>query len=285
MAAKSKKKSSTSVTVSKEKIAKTSAGLEQAATAVAKRGISSVERGTSNLSNANQRGLDSRVALAQGAADVAQGEDRLAAANRADLLAGMVKQAGANDLGQGAEALATSEDIFVQSEIVNALSEADLLRGMDLSSIAGQLKTASHVVAAKGMPIMADFLNAKSSQLQELATLAIFRSGATRALANAIAESGSTVEQLGLIEVAEGATRVVLAEEASAMSQDLVEQGLDQIERGESQMEWAAAERADAGKQAVKSVAEIAKGTEAIGMATTLDATSVALGKRAKRTK
>lgn len=124
---------------------------------------------------------------------------------------------------------------------------------------------------------MAEFLAVKSKQLQEMATLAIFRAGATRALASAMEETGTTIAELGVEEIAEGALRIEAAEGAAKRSAKLVEQGLDQMQRGESQMEWAGETRKKARKMAVKGVGQVAKGAEDIGAAQGLAAASEAL--------
>ena len=62
------------------------------------------------------------------------------------------------------------------------MSEADLEHGMELAAIAGQLSAAGDVVAAIGMPVLADFLADKGEDLQEIAVDTILRSSATRLL-------------------------------------------------------------------------------------------------------
>jgi len=68
----------------------------------------------------------------------------------------------------------------VQRAVVSAMSEADLRRGMEIAAIAGQLWTVSDVVGALRAPVMADFLGAKSDELQAIGVKSLFRCGATR---------------------------------------------------------------------------------------------------------
>ena len=86
----------------------------------------------------------------------------------------------------------------------------------------------------------------------------------------------------GATEIAEGATRIEVAEAGYEMSDKLVAQGLDQIERGENQLEWAKSEQGEAKQMAVKGVADVAAGAEAIGASETLNAASRVVSKRAK---
>jgi len=132
--------------------------------------------------------------------------------------------------------LAASDDIAIQSALVGALSEEELGYGMDLAAIAGQLWTVSDVVAALDMPVLADFLEVKGEELQEIAVEVLLRFGATHALADYLEETGAEVEALGMEEAYEGAARMDISAEMEARSKELAQAGAELTAQGLSQL-------------------------------------------------
>jgi hypothetical protein len=209
----------------------------------------------------------SRVLLAEGASDATRGIDAAKAAKRAAKRSKRAAAAGVRDVAQGADLLAASEDLAVQSAAVSAMSADDLNLGMKLASIAGQLLATGNVMATLGMPAFADFMVDKGEELQELAVDELLRSGTTRALATAMAETGAQVGELGEGEVAEGIDRLVESEDMEIQSELLAEAGDELTEQGLVEMEASQEMREAANKIRTEGVAEIATGAEEVGEA------------------
>jgi hypothetical protein len=132
--------------------------------------------------------------------------------------------------------LAASDDIAIQSALVSALSQEELGYGMDLAAIAGQLWTVSDVVAALDMPVLADFLEVKGGELQNIAVEVLLRFGATHALAEYMEETSSQIEGLGMEEAEEGAARLDIAADMAAKSEELAQAGAELTAQGLSQL-------------------------------------------------
>ena len=173
-------------------------------------------------------------------------------------------------MAEGAELLATSEDIEVQGAIVGALAEEDLGQGMEIAAIAGQLFAVSEIVDALDMPVLAAFLDDKGQDLHELAIDAIFRYGATRALSEAVSETGMHVGEMGVLEVVEGVEELVAAEGMAYRSDELAEAGLEQTAQGLVEMAAAEGMREASEELAAEGVVEVAEGAAEIGAAATL---------------
>ena len=212
----------------------------------------------------------SRAELAMGASDVTQGMDAMRVAERVAVLSDAVAEAGVTDLAEGAELLATSEDLEIQGAIVGALAEEDLGQGMDIAAIAGQLFAASEIIDALDMPVLASFLDARGQDLHELAVDAIFRFGATRALSEAVTETGLHVGEMGILEVEEGIDELVAAEGMAYRGEELAEAGLEQTAQGIVEIAAAEGMREASEELAAEGVAEVAEGAAEIGAAATL---------------
>ena len=157
------------------------------------------------------------------------------------------------------------------------MSADDLDHGMKLASIAGQLWAASNVLEMLDMPIFADFLDDKGQELQDLAVDELLRSGATRALATAMAETGAEVGELGVGEVAEGIGRLIESEELEDQS-ELLEDAAEQLEEQGMDEVLASEELSEAAKEIrAEGVAEIATGSEEVGEAETASAVAEGL--------
>jgi hypothetical protein len=192
--------------------------------------------GVENLTTAQQFAEVSREALASGASDVTRGEETLRAAAEASVLSDVVFEAGVSDVEQGADMLVASEDIAVQSALVSALSAGDLRRGMEIAGISGELRATADVLGILGMPVVSDFLMDKGEQLQELAVRSLLRFGATRTLAESMAETGANVQSLAENELYEGSVRLEASDALKAGSKRLAKKGAKLTELGEDEL-------------------------------------------------
>ena len=165
--------------------------------------------------------------------------------------------------------------------IVSAISEEDLGYGMDLAAIAGQLWTVSDVVAALGMPVLADFLEVKGEELQNIAVETLLRFGATRALADNMGKTSSKVGELGAEEVVEGATRLGISDEMAARSDELAKTSADLTAQGLAQMAAASGMRDAAEVLVVAGTASIAGEVNKLSKAETPDAAADELNEKA----
>ena len=256
---------------SKSKTRTAAKQLQNAAAEEATVGVLNTAEGVENLQAASDVSAASRDLLAEGASDATRGVDALKAARRAEKRSKKAAREGARDLAQGGELLSASEELAIQSDIVKEMSAEDLDHGMKLASIAGQLWATSNVLSTLDMPMFSDFLDDKGQELQDLAVEVLLRSGATRALATAMAETGAEVGELAVDEVAEGIGRLVDLEELENQSElledageQLTEQGLEEVVASEDLSEAAKEIRAEG-------VDEIAIGAEEVGEAETAE--------------
>jgi hypothetical protein len=192
--------------------------------------------GAEKITTAQQFAEVSREALASGASDVTRGEDAKRAAAVAAGLGEVVFEAGVADVEQGADMLAASDDIAVQSTLMSALSAGDLRRGMEIASVSGELRAVADVLAILGMPVVSDFLVDKGEQLQEVAVRSLLRFGATRALAEAMADTSSEVRTLAENELYEGSVRLEASEALEAGSKQLARQGKKLTQLGKDEL-------------------------------------------------
>ena len=178
--------------------------------------------------------------------------------------------------------LAESQDVEVQSEIVRALGRADLEFAMEIAAISGQIAVVSDIATLRDMPVLAIFLEEKGAALHELAVESIVKFGATRVVAQSMAQTASRVGALGANEMAEGMARVEVADRAAAASEAMAEAGADKIAEGMVEIEASQALRQAGQAMALEGVADVAAGAEMIGQAEALDATAGALAARAE---
>jgi hypothetical protein len=160
---------------------------------------------------------------------------------------------------------------------VGGISAGDLEDAMDLAAISGQLYVAGDVVAGLEMPVLAAFLEDRGQWLREIAVDTVLRFGAGQALADALAETGLDIEDLGAGEMAEGLTRVAVSEVAAARSDELAEAGAEMVAGG--LVEMAAAEAMGEASEALaaEGVTQVAEGAAGIGTAEALRAAAEAV--------
>jgi hypothetical protein len=92
------------------------------------------------------------------------------------------------------------------------------------------------------MPVLAAFLEQRGEWLQEIAVETILSFGATRAVAEAMGETGARVAGLGAEEMVEGVARGIASETLAVDSEALAEAGVALAAQG--MVETAAAEAA-----------------------------------------
>lgn len=253
--------------------------LQNAAATEATIGVLNTAEGAANLQAASDVSSASRDLLAEGASDATRGVDALKASRRTARRSKKAAREGVRDVAQGSMLLSASEELDLESAIVSEMSADDLDHGMKLASIAGQLWAASNVLETLDMPMIADFLDDKGQELQDLAVDTLLRSGATRGLARAMADTGAEVGELGAGEVAEGIGRLVESAELENQSElledageQLTEQGLDEVVASEELSEAAKEIRAEG-------VDEMTTGAEEIGEAETAETVAEGLKK------
>jgi hypothetical protein len=264
---------------SKSKTTAAAKKLQNAAVEEAVVGVLDTAEGLEDLEAAGDVSAASRDLLAEGASDATRGVDALKAAQRAERRSNRAAREGVRDLAQGEELLTAAEVLAIQSDIVREMSADDLEHGMKLAGIAGQLWAASNVLDTLDMPLFSEFLDDKGYELQDLAVDVLLRSGATRGLANAMAETGAEVGELAVGEVAEGIGRLVESEELENQSElledageQLAEQALDEVIGSEELSSAAKDIRAEG-------IGDIAKGAEEVGEAETANAVAEGLKK------
>jgi hypothetical protein len=241
--------------------------LQNAAAEEAAVGALNTAEGVENLEAASDVSAASRDLLAEGARDATRGVDALKAAQRAEKRSKKAVRESARDLAEGEELLTASEELAIQSDIVREMSSDDLDHGMKLASIAGQLWATSNVLENLDMPLLASFLDDKGQELQDLAVEVLLRSGTTRVLATAMAETGAEVGELAAGEVAEGIGRLIEAEELENQSELLQDAGEQLAEQGLAEV-VASEELSEAAKEIrAEGVDEIATGAEEVGEA------------------
>jgi hypothetical protein len=194
----------------------------------------------------------------------------------------VVAEAGVRDIAQGAALLATSEDIGVMSALVRSMGAGDLDAGLAVSRVGGELAAVARLVERLDMPVLAAFLEDRGDLLRDLSVDTLLRYVGARALSSAMAGAGGRVAELGIGEVAEGATRMIAGERLADASDDLAAEGAAQAVLGVAELEVGAEAGAAARAEAVAGVAEMVDGAAKVGAAATMDATAQALEERAK---
>jgi len=277
MASKSK-----NVSVSKAELEETAVAAAVVAEDKIEEGLIEVSAGAQNLVAAKKVRHAGRAELAAGVSNVTHGVDQMIVADKLARLSEVVGAAGAMDVAEGIDALAASDDIAVQTEVVAALSAGDVARAMELGAVSGQLAVASDFVASRNMPVLAAFLEDKSNLLRKFAVDSAMRSGATRALAQAMSATGAKVGDLGVNEIAEGLVRMAVAEAGAERSQELAFEGEMNAIVGVEEIAAAEKARKVARKLEKQGIKQVAEGTEAVGQGEAIGAVAVAFDEAAQ---
>jgi hypothetical protein len=177
--------------------------------------------------------------------------------------------------------LATSDDVGVMSALVGLMSLEDVDHGLELARLAGELSVVGDIVQGLQMPILSDFLILRSASLHDMAVKQMRLAGSRRNLALAMAETSEKITGFGEDEIAEGAARLAISEgmaerstELTVGSAILAEQGLEKIANSAVMGEIAQ-------EITAKGVADVAKGSEALGSAEATDRFAKALEEKA----
>jgi hypothetical protein len=141
---------------------------------------------------------------------------------------------------------------------------------------------AADIVSAREMPVLAAFLEDKGNLLRVFAVDTIKRAGAGRVLAQAMAETGEKVSDLGANEVAEGLIRMAVAQEGAERSADLFADGAMNAVGGEEALAVAAGARQVARDLERAGIKQVSAGTEEVGQAEAMAAVAGALDEAAQ---
>jgi hypothetical protein len=259
------------ITVSKDRLVTTANEMEQAAVAAAVAGQQEAALGVERLEAAGDLAAAGAVMMAKGASDITQAVDQKIVSERLAAISDVVAVAGVVDVAEGAEMLAASEDVGVMSALVGMMSEDDLEHGLELARISGELLTASELVDELRMPVLSAFLSDRSDRLHEMSLEQIHISISTKGISELLASSGTRIGALGENEVAEGLSRLEVAEAASAKSEAMAQaseklamQGIEEMIVGQEVGQVARME-------AVEGAAEISAGSAVVGAAVAIN--------------
>ncbi len=125
------------------------------------------------------------------------------------------------DIAQAIHLLSASEDVEVMSAVVGVMSEADLEHGLQLARLSGELRAAGDIVNLLELPVLAGFLESRSDRVNGMAVNAVLRSTSTRALAAAMAATGTDLASLSAENVADGIVRMAAADAMAVRSGEL----------------------------------------------------------------
>jgi hypothetical protein len=205
------------------------------------------------------------------------------AAERVQTLSEVVGEAGIADMAEGIDMLAKGENVKAWGAMLGMMSKQDLERGLELARVAGELATVSDVVTMLQMPVLADFLESRGTRLREAAVRVLVQFAGTRALGQAMGETGQAIQGLGEQELMEGAARVAVSDAAAQRSRELKKASEHLAQVGADKL--VAAEIAgEAAKMAVEQGAvDMAEGGMKIGAGTTMEEVGEAFEERAEK--
>ena len=159
--------------------------------------------------------------LAAGVADLTRAADAATVAARMGQLSEVVAAAGDVDIAQAIHLLSASEDVEVMSAVVGVMSEADLEHGLQLARLSGELRVAGDIVDLLELPTLSGFLWSRGDRVNGMAVNAVLRSTSTRALAAAMAATGTDLASLSVENVADGIVRMAAADAMATRSDEL----------------------------------------------------------------
>jgi hypothetical protein len=223
----------------------------------------------------------SAAELAAGASHLTRAVDAQIVADRMATLSGAVAEAGVVDIAQGAAMLATSDDVGVMSALVGLMSLDDVDHGLELARLAGELSVVSEIVQGLQMPILSDFLILRSASVREMAVKQMRLAGSRRNLALVMAETSEKITDFGKGEIAEGAARLAISEGMAERSVELAVGSAILAEEGIEKISNAAVMGEIAQEVAAKGMADVAKGSEALGSAEATERFAKALDEKA----
>jgi len=278
-----RKPKSKSTLVNREKLAETGTEMEVTGMVAGMGGADQMHEGTEELDLAGDLASYGMTEAAAGASDITRAVDAAVVADRVQQISDIVGAAGVVDVAEGVEMLAKGENVEAWGAMVGLMSKADLERGLDLGRVAGELSTASKLVAMLQMPVLADFLEARGMHLQQVAVDVLIRAAGTRALGQAMAETGEQIQAMGAGEVAEGEMRMAVSDAAAERSKELSKASGKLAQRGFDEIETAEMATDDARMSAAAGATDIAEGSAMLGTGAAMEQMGEALEDRAEK--
>jgi hypothetical protein len=270
------------VSISKRKLAENAGEIENVAAAAAMAGGQEAALGAERLETAEDMAAAGAVLLAQGASNVTQAVDQKIMSDRMAVLSDAVGVAGMADVAEGVAILAKSEDVSVLSALVGMMSSDGIEHGMELARLSGELQTASEMVEALQMPVLATLLSKRAARLHEMSVEQIRLAISTNGVSQILAATGQQISELGENEVEEGMTRLSVSraasEESAAMSKasdDLAVQGIEEMILAEKVGQTARLE-------ANEGAAQISTGAAVVGAAVAMDHVAATIKKQSE---
>ncbi len=270
------------VSISKRKLADSASEIENVAATAAITGGQVAALGAERLEAAEDMAAAGAAMLAQGASNVTQAVDQKIMSDRMAVLSDAVGVAGMADVAEGVAILAKSEDVSVLSALVGMMSTDGIEHGMELARLSGELQTASEMVEALQMPVLATLLSRRAARLHEMSVEQIRLAISTNGVSQILAATGQQISELGENEVEEGMTRLTVSraasEESAAMSKasdDLAVQGIEEMILAEKVGQTARL-------VANEGAAEISAGAAVVGAAVAMDHVAATIKKQSE---
>ena len=270
------------VTVSKQQLTATGEELEEVGVVAKLEGENQMIEGAQDLEVAQAAVQIGVAEVAKGSSDLTRAADAAIVAERVQELSDVVGAAGVVDVEEGVDMLMKGGDVKAMGAIIKLMSKEELERGLELARLAGELWTVSDVADLLDMPVLADFLEERSSRLQDIAVDQLLRYTGTRALAGAIKDAGKDIEAMGEQEIAEGELRLAVSDAAAQRSAELSAASDALAAKGVDELTTAAMAGMVAKEAAQAGVAEIAQGAEEMGMGEATMAMGETLEERAQ---
>ncbi len=270
------------VSISKRKLAENAGEIENVAATAAMIGGQEVATGAERLETAEDMAAAGAVLLAQGASNVTQAVDQKIMSDRMAVLSDAVAVAGMADVAEGVAILAKSEDVSVLSALVGMMSSDGIEHGMELARLSGELQTASEMVVALQMPVLANLLSKRAARLHEMSVEQIRLAISTNGLSQILAATGQQISELGENEVEEGMTRLTVSRAASEKSAAMSKASDDLAVQGIEEMILAEKVGQTARLEANEGAAEISAGSAVVGAAVALDHVAASIKKQSE---
>ena len=270
------------VSISKRKLAENAGEIENVAATAAMIGGQEVATGAERLETAEDMAAAGAVLLAQGASNVTQAVDQKIMSDRMAVLSDAVAVAGMADVAEGVAILAKSEDVSVLSALVGMMSSDGIEHGMELARLSGELQTASEMVEALQMPVLANLLSKRAARLHEMSIEQIRLAISTNGISQILAATGQQISELGENEVEEGMTRLTVSRAASEKSAAMSKASDDLAVQGIEEMILAEKVGQTARLEANEGAAQISAGAAVVGAAVAMDHVAASIKKQSE---
>jgi hypothetical protein len=151
------------------------------------------------------------------------------------------------------------------------MSEDDLEHGLELARLSGELQTAGELVDELRMPVLSAFLTDRAARLHEMSLEQIHIAISTEGVSQLLASAGTKIGALGENEVAEGITRLVVADAAAAESAAMADASVKLAEKGIDEMMTGGDLAQVARMEVAEGAAELSAGSAVVGAAMAID--------------